>query len=478
MTILPLNPAEHRSPEALAEFLRGCREAARRDARPKLVSISITVDALDPLAVLESIFEPDEPHFYCERPSAGTAIAGAEAAVALTTNGADRFATVQRFVDDTLAHTIAVGDVTAPFGGPHVFTAFTFGDQVSPDEPFPAALAFVPRWQVARSGDTTTAVANLLVAPEAELAPLTERVWRAHAKFRRFDFGGENAPPPGPGPAGAAAAGLQVAEAADYRGAVAAALRRIAAGEFQKIVIARALDVTAAVPLHPLRMLNGLRQRFPDCHAFSVANGKGDSFIGATPERLVRVSAGRLETDALAGTTRRGRGAAEDAALGGALLRSEKDRREQAVVVESIHRRLEPLGLTLEHPAEPALLRLANVQHLHTPIRAVLPEGIRLLDALARLHPTPAVGGSPRGAALAALPSLEAFPRGLYAGALGWLDASGGGEFVVGIRSALVRDRQARVFAGAGIVAGSDPDREFAETELKSRALLDALLQP
>jgi menaquinone-specific isochorismate synthase len=758
MTILPLNPAENASPDALRDFLEQCRAAAERDGRPKLVSISITVDALDPLAVLESIFEPHEPHFYAERPSLTTAIAGAEAAVVLTTSGPDRFAAVQRFIDETLAHTIAVGDVDAPFGGPHFFTAFTFFDDVGEQEPFAAAQVFVPRWQVARAGTTTTAVANLRVDPGADLTPLTERVWRAHAKFRRFDFAesdasslgssstgispvgsrsmgvppmgskidphGQDAPatsnrhgrdahatplfPKGLGPlqvrrgahlphwtrehaiyavtfrladslpesvlaawrierqeiecraeqqgrplslaeqerlaklyservegyldsgAGAchlrderiaagvvealrhfdgeryelhgwcvmpnhvhaivrpfdgyalneilhswksytaklankhlgatgefwqpeyydhllrdeadyarttsyvltnpAKAGLKnwrwvsssmgvppmgsttklhgrdahatrshgqdahatrshgqdahatsdaaatIRETGDYRSAVAAALGRIEAGEFEKIVLARALEVIAGAPLHPLRMLNGLRQRFPDCFAFSVANGRGESFIGASPERIVRVSQGWLETDALAGTARRGLGAAEDAALGAALLRSEKDRREQRLVLDSIRRRLAPLGVTLEHPEQPTLLRLANVQHLHTPIRARLPEGIRLLDALGQLHPTPAVGGSPREAALAAIPALEGFPRGLYAGALGWINARGGGEFFVGIRSALVQDHTARVYAGAGIVAGSDPEREYAETELKFRALLDAFL--
>jgi menaquinone-specific isochorismate synthase len=227
--------------------------------------------------------------------------------------------------------------------------------------------------------------------------------------------------------------------------------------------------------LHPLRLLNGLRERFPECYSFSVANGKGDSFIGASPERLVRVSKGVLETEALAGSTRRGAGASEDAALGAALLSSEKDLREQRHVLDSIVRRLAPLGLAPEFPAEPGLRKLANVQHLHTPVRASLPEGVRLLDAVACLHPTPAVGGSPREAAVGLIRELEGFPRGLYAGAIGWINSRGGGEFLVGIRSALVEGVSARLYAGAGIVAGSDPRRELAETELKFRALRDAL---
>src|SRR3954469_1682273 len=190
MTILPLHPAENASPEALQTFLAQCREAARRDQHAKLVSISLAVDALDPLAVLESIFEPGEPHFYAERPNIETAIAGAEIAAEREARGPGRFAEVKAWIDETLAHTIAVGDVGAPFGGPHFFAGFTFLDDVEPGEPFPAARAFVPRWQVALAGTTTTAVANLLVTPDADLEALALRVWRAHQKFRKFEFVG------------------------------------------------------------------------------------------------------------------------------------------------------------------------------------------------------------------------------------------------------------------------------------------------
>lgn len=493
MTILPLNPAENATPEALHAFLGQCRDVAVRKGRPQLVSISLAVDALDPLAVLESIFEPDQPHFYAERPAAETAIAGAEVAVSFETRGSERFAAVQRWVEEVLEDTIAVGDVAAPFGGPHFFAAFTFADEVEPGEPFAPAFVLVPRWQVALAGSTTTATANLIVTPAADLAPLAERVWRAHGKFRRFEYGrpggagvSSGAPAqtdPDRGPDVRAATGRRqegaqtawkTAEIGDYRAAVARALERIAAGELGKIVLARAQDVVADRPFHPLEMLNGLRQRFPGCYAFSFTRGGGSSFIGATPERLVRAGNGTLETEALAGSIGRGATASEDAALAAALLHSEKDIREQRQVLDDIVARLSPLGLQPEFPAQPQLRRLANVQHLQTPIRAALPETVRLLDVVAALHPTPAVGGSPRASAMRWIREWEGFPRGLYAGALGWLNARGGGEFFVGIRSAIVEARRARVFAGAGIVAGSTPEKEFAETELKFRAMLDA----
>lgn len=470
MKVLPINPAENASPEALQGFLAQCQAAARAAGQPQLVSITITVNALDPLAVLEAIYEPGHPHFYAEHPVDGTAIAGAEVALELKFDGPERFTRLQAFADATFEHTIAVGDVDAAFGGPHIFVAATFADQTEAAEVFPAVTAFVPRWQVARAGNVTTAVANILVAADSDLPVLAERVLRAHARFSGFSY----AAAPAPAERHAAPEFSQT-ESSDYRAGVATALGQIERGEFAKIVLARAIDLTAETPLHPLEALDGLRERFPDCFSFSIANGSGDSFIGASPERLVRVSQGVLEADVLAGTIRRGRGAAADAAMGAELQASTKDRHEHALVLESVVRRLRELGLDPEFGSSPGLRKLANLQHLHTPVRATLPEGIRLLDAVSVLHPTPAVGGSPREVAVKSIRALEGFPRGLYAGALGWMNARGGGEFMVGIRSALVREHTARVYAGAGIVAGSSPDKELAETDLKFQALLEGL---
>jgi menaquinone-specific isochorismate synthase len=473
MTILPLEAAGSRTPEALLGFLGQCRATAARLGRPQLVSISLEVDALDPLAVLESIFEAREPHFYVERPAERLAVAGAEAATAFSAEGPDRFPACRRFVEETLSNAVAVGDLSAPFSGPHFFAAFAFSDRAEPGEPFPAATVFVPRWQVAHSRGRTVAIANLSVDGNSPVEALTERVWRAHAKFHAFDY----AEPDFPG--GAAPPRTRVTEvgpAGGFARAVERALEGIARGEFEKIVLARAKDLSASETLHPLRVLNGLRQRFSDCYSFSVANGRGQSFIGASPERLLRVDGGELATEALAGSAPRGASASEDAALAAALLRDDKELREHRLVLDFIAGRLRSLGLRPEFSDRPSIRRFANVQHLHTPLRAAWPAGMHPLDVLASLCPTPAVGGAPREAAVARIRSLEEFPRGLYAGALGWVDFRGGGEFFVGLRSALVDGAGARLYAGAGIVEGSSPGKEMAETEMKFGAMQEALL--
>jgi len=471
MTILPLDPAANLNPAALRDFLSQCRAAAAAAGRARLVSISLAVEALDPLAVLESIFEATERHFYVERPAERFALAGAEAVLSFTAAGPGRFEACQRWIDETLEHAIAVGNLAAPFTGPHFFAAFTFLDAGEPGAPFAPASVFVPRWQVALHDGRTVAVANLVVDAATEVDVLAEKVWRAHAKFGAFAY----AAPDFTEPAARPAAIREVGGAGHFPAAVRRALARIESGAYHKIVLARAKDLSADGRLHPLRVLNGLRQRFSDCYAFSVANGRGQSFIGASPERLLRVQDGELLTEALAGSIRRGATASEDAAFGSELQRDEKEQREHRLVVDSIVRRLATLGLAVRPPAKAGIRRYANVQHLHTEVRAALPAGVRLLDIAARLHPTPAVGGSPREAAVPEIAGLEKFSRGLYAGVLGWIDARGGGELFVGLRSALIDGAGARLYAGAGIVRGSTPEKELAETELKFRAMQEAL---
>jgi menaquinone-specific isochorismate synthase len=467
--VLPVNPEVNATPESLRAFLAQCAAVAGEAGRPQLVSISLLVDHLDPLAVLESIFDPAHQHFYAECPAQGFAVAGAEAVLEYNAAGPDRFASAQRYIAKTLADTIAVGPTGEAFAGPHFFFASSFADEVPADAAFPALRLFVPRWQVARREDHTVAVANLLITPDAPIELLTAKVWKAHAKFRAFDYRQAQRRERPSAPQEAAELG------GDYLRAVTHALAEITRGDYRKVVLARARRLTTSEEFHPLSVLNHLRKHYPGCYAFSIANGRGANFIGASPERLVRVAGGRMHTEALAGSAPRGESASADAAYAQALLHSEKDLREHRLVLESIARRVADLGLQLEHAAQPRVLGLANVQHLHLPISAPLPPGVRILDLVARLHPTPAVGGTPRASAVAAIARLEGFSRGLYAGPQGWVDHRGGGEFFVGIRSALVSGRTATVFAGAGIVAGSTPEKEFAETELKFQALLEAL---
>ena len=216
-----------------------------------------------------------------------------------------------------------------------------------------------------------------------------------------------------------------------------------------------------------LRSLAALREAHPQAFVFAATRG-GDVFLGATPETLLRVRDGRLHTEALAGT------AAPGTPLE-VLLSREKDRAEHAFVVDALLEALHPICTEVRLPATPELRVLPGLVHLRTPIVARLRSGVTAKDVLATLHPTPAVGGHPRAAALSFLREHEGLERGYYAGPVGYVDANGDGVFAVAIRSALIRGSEAFLFAGAGLVEASDPHAEWQETELKLRTLSEVL---
>lgn len=474
MEIVPPERFPNRDLNGLLAFLEYVRGVAAQKGCPQLASISLAVKHIDPLAVLESIYEPGELHLYLEQPQADEAVAAAEAIFQQTFAGAERFAQARDWVRDIWDNTIAIGDLDRPASGPRAFAAFTFGEDAEPGEAraFAPGTVFIPRWQVARRQGVSTAVANVPVSADAPIALLAQKVLAAHAKFSVFDYAGLAG---GEAPAPAVFKKHDIGGEGWFTSAVGQALAGICAGEYRKIVLARAVDLEAGSDFSPLETLNALREAYPSCFAFSFSDGGGRSFIGATPERLAQAVDGRLVTAALAGSAPRGARAGDDAALGAGLLASDKDLREHRHVAESIERRLRALGLEPVAAAQPRLFKLPNVQHLLTPIEAALPEGVTLLDAAGSLHPTPAVGGVPREAAVPHIARIENFSRGLYAGTLGWIDARGEGDFVVAIRSALVEGARARLYAGVGIVEGSDPAREQVETDLKLRAMLDTL---
>jgi isochorismate synthase len=268
---------------------------------------------------------------------------------------------------------------------------------------------------------------------------------------------------------GAVALGTQAQWIEHVRSATA----KIRAGELQKVVLARALDWPH--PIDPLAALIHLKQHYAGTYRYLIEPQPGSAFFGATPELLVQSDGRVLRSTALAGSIGRGANAQEDAALGRELLASAKDRGEHELVVRDICTQLGPFVKTVTAAREPNLRRLSNIQHLQTAIEGEALEGVDLLAVAAALHPTPALGGVPRAQAMQLLAELEPTSRGWFGAPVGWLDAHGGGLLAVAIRCAVTNGYAARLYAGAGIVADSDPEREWHETELKLRPMLDAL---
>lgn len=263
-------------------------------------------------------------------------------------------------------------------------------------------------------------------------------------------------------------------EPAAWRGLV----REVASGirssdlDMRKVVLARAEQVRTRVSVEVA--IRRLAASYPTCTIFAIGAGEA-CFLGATPERLVALHNGVATTMALAGSAPRAAVQAEDAQLAQQLLADPKERVEHAVVVEALREDLAPFSTRVIADAEPRIHSLPNVHHLITPIRAQARSGTSVLELVGGLHPTPAVGGYPREQALALIRERECLDRGWYAAPLGWVDARGQGEFVVGLRSAVVRDGTATLFAGCGIVGDSDPDTEYAELGWKLRPMLAAL---
>jgi menaquinone-specific isochorismate synthase len=264
-------------------------------------------------------------------------------------------------------------------------------------------------------------------------------------------------------------AGASVGEI-DWIEAVESAIGRLRAGALEKVVLARDVEVWAEEPFDLRALATRLARRFPECYTFV-----NDGFVGATPELLARRTGTSVESLVLAGSARRSSDEAEDEAVGKELLESLKDAHEHSLAVESVVSTLATICTDLEVDQEPWLLKLANVQHLATSVSGALRDEPSVIDIVGLLHPTAAVCGTPRPAALDVIRSLEKIDRGRYAGPIGWTDADGNGEFGIALRCAEVRGTRARLWAGNGIVDASVPEAELEETRLKLRAMQSAL---
>jgi menaquinone-specific isochorismate synthase len=466
---------EEAATKELAVRLRESVERTVGHGRRTLVSVSVETDIADPCAAVFASRLASDRWFCWEQPDRGFALAGLGVAHEAASRGEARFADVA----EECLRTGGDAVVEEPRGlparaGPVWLGGFAFADDGSASSTWsslsPGSLV-LPELSLCRSGERAYLTVNAVVQPgddpeersaalNARLAglrgeaplPLLDPHPTSHAKIRSVR-------PPG-----------------DFEAAVSAATTRIGAGEMSKVVLAREVVVSAAAAHDPAALFGAMREQFPSCFNFCCGTPEA-AFIGASPELLVRRSGASASTVALAGSTRRSSDPAVDDHLGEQLLRSDKDRREQRIVAERIVRALRPYAVWVEAAPEPEIVKVANIQHLATPVIAQLAEPRSAIELAGMLHPTPAVGGEPWPAAAAAIAELEGMDRGWYAGPVGWMDATEDGEFCVALRSALLRDREAHLFAGVGVVAGSEPAAELAETEVKLEALLPLLAE-
>ena len=401
-----------------------------------------TTAIADPGPLLELLPEEDQTAWVRR----GEGLVGWGVAASIRTSGADRFADAHDWWREQTRLAVVRDEVRLPGSGLVAFGSFAFADG---------------------PGD------SVLVVPEVVVGRRNGRFWVTHVGVSSIGSTPDVRPgsePPAPSEVTFADGALTGPE---WEQAVADAVGRIEAGGLEKVVLARDLLAHASAPIDVRWPLRQLAQEYPTCWTFHV-----DHLFGATPEMLVRRERGLVTSRVLAGTIRRTGDDARDLQLAASLARSSKDLEEHEYAVRSVAEALEPHCTSMNVPEAPFVLHLPNVMHLATDVAGVIDDRATSLELAAALHPSAAVGGTPTDEATSVIAEIEGMDRGRYAGPVGWIDASGDGEWGIALRSGLLEGSQVRLFAGCGIVAGSDPAAELAEAQAKFVPIRTALLPP
>ncbi len=458
--------------EALASRLRALVQSGRAEAgrrgRSLLVSLTAECPPISPLSIFPK--GQQQIRIFWRQLDAGMAMAAVGRAARFTGCGEARFSQVRlayrRLVSEAGIDTCP----SYPLAAPVALGGFAF-DPAEPSNPawkaYPDALLIVPRFLFLAAENATWCTINLDTSAGCDPATMADDAIAELVDLMSADAR----------PIGDRQPAIQTPmrdRSGPWERQVRDIVLAIRRGTVQKVVLAREVHLRAQDDFDVGIALQRLATTTGHHTLFAIDTGSA-CMMGATPERLVRLRGRTVQVDCLAGSTARGDTEHTDRRLGEALLHTDKERREHGLVVSTLREALSSHCLSLHVPDAPRLLKLPDVQHLHTPLQGTLAAGSNVLDLVARLHPTPGVGGVPRNAALKLIRQQEGMSRGWYAGPVGWVDACGGGEFVVGIRSALVRGSEAWLYAGCGIVEGSDPYREYAESSLKLRPMLAAL---
>lgn len=462
----------------LAHALVPLVERAAGRGRRALVSLTLATASRDPIDLYAAARVLGAAPAIWLQPADGFALVAIGSAWITRTSGPDRFRTAARDWVDLTDGAFIRDDANGTWGtGPLLLGGFPFAPEDLHRDPawrgFERSALVLPRLLLTIGPDGAWLTANVVAGGDTD-DPDGSAEARTRAVGEVWDDLCAAAPAV---PLTAAADHLRVVaetpEAA-WRSTVVRFAGAVGRGRVDKVVLARRVDVAADAPFDVPSALRRLEASAPESTIFAVTR-RDRTFLGATPERLARTEGREFRTVAMAGSIGRGADAAGDDRLAAELLASDKDREEHLVVVEMLREALGSVAERLTVERVPSVVRLRHVQHLVTEVSGRLRERAGILALVGRLHPTPAVGGQPRDVALELIDEQEKLDRGWYAGPLGWLDRKGDGEFVVALRSGVVGGATASLFAGCGIMADSDPGREWEESRMKLRSLASAL---
>jgi len=452
--------------EAMFELIKAGERRYKESLSPVLVSLTRPIPTMqDPLSLFHATQRVDSNRSYWALPAEQTCIVTAGEAAVVRSEGSARF---QRAVDLMREMTkSAVIDGSGSIG-PAFVGGFRFDSETSVNglwAPFGDGALTLPRWMFSnRSDGRRFLTINLVLGERTNIGSLQRQLSDEAASLfgslSELQSWGNS---------------VKAEPVVDHwQSNVEEVLDAIKNRGLAKVTLARLMKLRSTEPILPELVLQSLQTNYPECHVFAFCRN-GMCFLGASPEELVSLHGNRVTSTCLAGSAPRGESETEDSQLSFQMLDSQKERREHAVVVEWISERMERLCSKLQWDEVPHVLRLGNVQHLATRFVGTPRDGFHVLSFAEALHPTPAVGGIPLQPALELIKQLEEFDRGWYAGPVGWVDREGNGEFAIAIRCALLRGNEAYLYAGAGIVSGSDPEREDQETMMKFKPLLTAL---
>ncbi len=423
---------------------------------------------MDPLRLFAR--SAGRPRFFWEQPAHRQAIAGIGSAVTISIDDGNRYEQTKEAWRNILVESV----VDAPDGvvavGPILVGGYSFDASSKESEVwsgFPSGKFFLPRLSLSRTPVGSWLTYNLFadharIGIDSHASPL---ITSALEDARSTD------------PAGPVVTNRLLTEEPRrevWMDQVASAVKQILDGRAEKVVLARRADLEFDISSDPGSTLAALARDYPLATVFAFGEGE-KCFLGASPERLVNKSGDRIAVACLAGSVERASDELEDHMRVAQLMASAKDRSEHEIVLRAIRQSLQPITQRLVTSESPEIVSLRNVHHLCTPITATMTAGLDIIDAVAALHPTPAVGGFPREAAMTIIRETETFDRGWYAGPIGWMNRKGDGEFSVAIRSALIDGPRTSLFAGCGIVSHSDPAMEWQESEVKLRAMMSGL---
>ena len=493
---------QHKS--ALLATLKEASTRAIQQEQDVIASFTLAIQSYDALQAFAGARKAGLGDvFFWEQPSEHNALVGVGAATTITTSGpahatdaALQWRALMR--NAVISYAEDAEDIANAYGhGPLFFGGFAF-DSENPSPAlwadFPAGLLILPRFLLLHSGTQTALSMHVLLhASESveesfqQLLSDTESlliaIENSNSIINREDAGRPQGSPLHIGDqteqdsSNRNLAIQDILPSSKWMKKVAEVASEIRQGRFEKVVLARSVQVIpekANSRFSIETVLSRLRTSYPSTYIFVLQRGTR-FFVGATPERLVQAQNGQIHTMALAGSAPRGTTVEEDERIGATLLQSEKNSIEHSIVVARVRDALLAHCQEVSVSATPRLLKLRNVQHLETSIVAELVPGRCILDVIADLHPTPAVGGFPRKEALAEIRAVEEMDRGWYAGPIGWIGASGHGEFAVALRSGLISEHEATLFAGCGIVGDSNPQSEYEESCLKLQVMLRGL---